>query len=163
MKHIKFIATTIAAIAIFSAAANAQPNGKHKWQEKMQSEMIAFITMELDLSPEEAQAFWPIYNQITKEKMNSQKTAATAYKTLMQAIEDEKSTDAQINKLLDEYITARQAVKEDDKDNVAKYRKVLPAKKVAKLYTAEEKFRRNHIRNMKGGPHDKKQGKPNNK
>ncbi|MDD5891629.1 MAG: hypothetical protein PUC72_03730 [Bacteroidales bacterium] len=27
------------------------------------------------------------------------------------------------------------------------YRKVLPAKKVAKLYVAEENFRRQHIRN----------------
>lgn len=163
MKHIKFIIATIATLAIFSAAADAQPKGHNKWQEKMKSEMIAFITVELELSPEEAQAFWPVYNQISKEKMESQKAAGTAYKTLMKAIEDEKSTEAQISKLLDEYIVARQAVKEDDKGNVEKYKKVLPAKKVAKLYTAEEKFRRNHIRNMKGGHHDKKQGRPDKK
>ena len=55
MKHIKFIIATIATLAIFSAAADAQPKGHNKWQEKMKSEMIAFITVELDLSPEEAQ------------------------------------------------------------------------------------------------------------
>ena len=47
------------------------------------------------------------------------------------------------------------------KGEVDKYRKVLPGKKVAKLYVAEEKFRRQHIRNLGGHkPQGHPQGKP---
>lgn len=159
----KLFTAAIAAFMILSATSYAQPKEKKNWHEKMQSEMIGFITAELDLTPEEAQAFWPVYNQIAKAKMESQKSVIKAYKTLKEALEDEKTSDEQVNRLLDEYLAAKQAQKDSDKGEADKYRKVLPAKKVAKLYTAQEKFRRNHIRNFKNGHPGKKGGKPENR
>ncbi len=35
--------------------------------EKIQSLKIAFITQKLQLTPDEAQKFWPVYNQYDKE------------------------------------------------------------------------------------------------
>jgi hypothetical protein len=35
--------------------------------EKLQALKIAWLTKKLDLSPEEAQRFWPIYNKYTEE------------------------------------------------------------------------------------------------
>ena len=35
--------------------------------EKIEALKIAFITKELNLSPEEAQRFWPVYNNYTQE------------------------------------------------------------------------------------------------
>ncbi len=35
--------------------------------EKLQALKIAYLTKKLDLSPEEAQRFWPIYNKYTEE------------------------------------------------------------------------------------------------
>lgn len=35
--------------------------------ERLQSLKIAYLTKKLDLSPEEAQRFWPIYNKYTEE------------------------------------------------------------------------------------------------
>lgn len=159
MKHMRFITAVLAASVLFSAASNAQPKGKRDWHEKMKSEKIAFITTELELTPEEAQVFWPVYNQIAEEARKSNKTAAEAFKALTDALEDKAATDDQINKLLDEYLAAKLAKNASEKSEVEKYRKVLPAKKVAKLYTAEEKFRRHHIRNFKGN----NRGKPGKK
>lgn len=159
MKHMRFITAVLAASVLFSAASDAQPKGKRDWHEKMKSEKIAFITTELELTPEEAQVFWPVYNQIAEEARKSNKTAAEAFKALTDALEDKSATDDQINKLLDEYLAAKLAKKDSEKSEVEKYRKVLPAKKVAKLYTAEEKFRRHHIRNFKGN----NRGKPEKK
>ena len=155
----RFITAVLAASVLFSAASDAQPKGKRDWHEKMKSEKIAFITTELELTPEEAQVFWPVYNQIAEEARKSNKTAAEAFKALTDALEDKSATDDQINKLLDEYLAAKLAKKDSEKSEVEKYRKVLPAKKVAKLYTAEEKFRRHHIRNFKGN----NRGKPEKK
>lgn len=38
-----------------------------KFKEKFRAEKVAFITSELELNYEEAQKFWPIYNQYEKE------------------------------------------------------------------------------------------------
>lgn len=40
--------------------------------EKVQSLKIAFITQKLQLTPEEAQRFWPVYDQYQKEVQNLQ-------------------------------------------------------------------------------------------
>jgi len=38
--------------------------------ERLQALKIAYLTKKLDLSPEEAQRFWPIYNKYTEEIRN---------------------------------------------------------------------------------------------
>ena len=159
MKNIRFFAAAMVAFTLLSISEmNAQDN-RQSWHDRMMSEKIAFLTTELDITPEEAQVFWPVYNQISQSRKESQKATMAAYKALTTALEDSTATEQQIDKLLDEYLSAQQAQKEDGKDDVKKFRKVLPGKKVAKLFVAEEKFRRQHIRSMKGGPHKPKAGR----
>ena len=144
---------TILAVLTLLSLSNiqAQPKQKCNWQEKMMSEKIAFITMELQLTPEEAQVFWPVYNQINQKNKEEQKAMNKAYRAMVKAMEEGSVSDKELNALLDDYLAAKQAHKEAGKGDVEKYRKVLPAKKVVKLYVAEENFRRHHIRNFKGG------------
>ena len=141
----------MAVIALLSITNIQAQSKKSEWQEKVMSEKIAFITTELELTPEEAQVFWPVYNQIAKEKFEKQKQVKTAYASLKKALAEGTASDKEISKLLDEYIAAKQACNQNGKADADKFRKVLPAKKVAKLYVAEENFRRQHIRNFKGG------------
>ena len=65
MKRTLIYAIFIAMTALISATASAQPNiPEDNWKKRMMSEKVAFFTVELDLTPEEAQKFWPVYNQI---------------------------------------------------------------------------------------------------
>lgn len=148
MKTFRLFAV-MTAVALFSITAAAQP--KENWQDRIKSEKIAFITAELELTPEEAQVFWPVYNQIEKTAQEAQKAVMTSYRALLEALKSDTATDKEIDKLLDEYLAAKLAQKNLGKDDAAKFRKVLSSKKVAKLYVAEEKFRRHHIRNLNGG------------
>ena len=141
-----------AVLVLFSFSTSAQPSEKFDWQERMMSEKIAFITAELQLTPEEAQVFWPVYNQIAKQKMEAHKTMVESYRDLRKAIDEGKASDKEIDQLLEAYLDARDANHELDEDEADKFRKVLSGKKVAKLYVAEEKFRRQLIRNAKNGP-----------
>lgn len=43
------------------------PGGRPKDGNRIESLKIAFITRKLDLSPEEAQKFWPVYNKYAEE------------------------------------------------------------------------------------------------
>lgn len=148
MKNFRIFAA-VAAFAIISASsAFAQPN-KQNWHEKMMSEKIGYLTAELELTPEEAQAFWPVYNKIAEKNREQNKAVGEAYKALTQALKEGTASDKEIDKLLDEYLAAKQSQKENGKNDVAQYRKVLPGKKVAKLYIAEENYRRHQINRMK--------------
>lgn len=151
----KFIsAFVIAVVALASSAtAYAQPENGHRedWKKKMMSEKVAFFTVELDLTPAEAQKFWPVYNQIDKERDDANAAVFMSYIELEKAIK-EKKTDKEISNLLDRYIEALDRQGEINSKADEKYRKVLPAAKVAKLYVSEEEFRRQYIRRLRNVP-----------
>ena len=49
------------------SAAKAQNNDFNQKAEKVQALKIAFITQKLDLTSDEAQRFWPVYNRYENE------------------------------------------------------------------------------------------------
>ncbi len=148
MKKIITIIAAATAILCFSTSASAHKRCGEDWKEKMRSEKIAFLTTEIGLTPEEAQAFWPVYNQVEKDKDEAMHNVIKTYKELCKAIED-GSKD--VSALLDKYIAAQAKMNEVENGVAAKYKAVLPVEKVAKLYVSEERFRRNHIRRLHGG------------
>ena len=129
----------------------AGAENKCEWKDKMMSERVAFLTMEMNLTPEEAQVFWPIYNQIHTEKDKAMHDVFSAYKALEDAVKAGKP-EKEISKLLDAYLAAKEKQGEIEKAADEKFRKVLPIEKVARLYLGEEKFRRQHIRKLHGKP-----------
>ena len=145
MKATRFLQTIIIACAFaMGFAANASAQKENNWKEKMMCEKIAFLTAELDLSTKEAQAFWPVYNEYTKEVEAAQKERMISYKALNEAIKAEKP-EKEIAECLDKYLEAQKDKAELTADSAKQFRKVLSEDKVAKLYLAEEKFRRNQI------------------
>ena len=120
------------------------------WMEKMKANRVAFLTRELDLSAEEAQLFWPVYNQAQEEKDAAYKKTREAYKAMMDAVEAGKS-DQEVAALLEAYLKAAKVPSELDAEYATDYLKVLPAAKVAKLYVSEERFRKMQFQHMQGG------------
>ena len=139
----------------------AGAENKCEWKEKMMSERVAFLTMEMNLTPEEAQVFWPIYNQIHTEKDKAMHDVFSAYKVLEDAVKAGKP-EKEISKLLDAYLAAKEKQSEIEKAADEKFRKVLPTEKVARLYLGEEKFRRQHIRKLHGKPDGNHKGQREN-
>ena len=149
MKKIIIIISAALAFLCTGISANAFQRWEDDWKEKMKSEKIAFLTLEVGLTPEEAQVFWPVYNQVEKEKDEALMNVLKTYKDLLKATEEGKPAK-EIGNALDKYIEAQQKLREIENGVAEKYKSALSVEKVAKLYVAEEKFRRNHIRNMKG-------------
>lgn len=150
MKRFGICTTILAVIMLFSTAtAQGQPGKTNEWQEKMRAEKIAFITQELALTPDEAKVFWPVYDQCCLEKQQSHKAMTTAYRNLSKAVKEGTAGDKELDKLLDEYLAAKKVYDGFKQKDAEKYRKVLPGAKVAKLFIAEESFRRHQIRSMK--------------
>ena len=132
----------------------AQPSNED-WKEKMMSEKIAYLTTEVGITPEESQTFWPIYNQVNQDKDQAMKSVFRAYKELSQAVEEGRP-EKEIQKLLETYLSARQKQREVETTAEGKLQKALPLEKVAKLYIAEERYRRMQIHKLHGGGHKKR-------
>ena len=117
--------------------------GKGKW-EKYQTEKIAFITSNLELTPEEAQKFWPVYNQLNKERWEAQRIRHEMSIKLRET--EESLSDKQATELTRKYSGSIQ----NEANLTVKYNeeflKILPPVKVLKLYKAENEFRMHMIK-----------------
>ena len=154
MKKIITIFAVLAAMICLCCEADARTSWGDDWKEKLMAEKIAFLTLEVGLTPEEAQVFWPVYNQTEKEKDEAMFSMMRAHKEMNDAIEAKKG-EKEISALLDKYLEAQKKLNEIENGIAAKYKAALPVEKVAKLYVAEEKFRRQQIRKLHSG-----EGKP---
>ena len=117
----------------FATLLIAQDDG---WKEKVESQKVAFITNELNLSPKESQEFWPLYNEHQEKKeelLNKSWTEASKIQNLSEEeAKKEIEVRLEVQNLLAQYKT----------DYTQKYLKILPAKKVLGLFESERKFRK---------------------
>ena len=107
--------------------------------EQVQVERIAFLTEKIGLTPEEAQLFWPIYNEMDNKRTALFEEKAAILKTFMD--NTKTLTDKQINEQLNRLanINKQEGALYGEYD--AKFRKVISAQKVMNLYVAEMGFR----------------------
>ena len=158
----KKIISVLLALALVGGMAHAQDKQEKKkgndWREKVRAEQVAFITSELDLTESEAQAFWPVYNDVQKQRREAFQATGEAYKALSEGVD---GNDAAA--LLDKYLNARKASEKVENEAIARYKKVLPVSKVAKLLMAEEKFRQQQIHRLGQGGFGRPGGAPGNR
>ena len=138
------------AVTLFAQPQGGKKNDEQRAKEfeRIQSEQIAFITQELDLTPEEAQVFWPVYNQCWKEARENHRKMMNAFNEFRGKKGDELS-DKEIEAKLDAYIAACDNESKVLSDYYPRFKKVLPIRKVAKLYQAEEAFQQKMIKNLR--------------
>ncbi len=116
----------------------AQPGGGDK-KEKVEAIKVGYITKQLNLTPDEAKVFWPVYNQYDAEMEVIRKGRLTE---LMNAkINFDEMSDADVAKTIDNEFNYQQQELNIKKKYNEELKKVLPVKKVAKFWVAEQKFK----------------------
>jgi hypothetical protein len=132
-------------LVMLNVVVNAQDKDSHEERmEKYRAEKVSFLTTRLDLTPSEAEKFWPVYNQMDKERWDAQKMRRNLENKVSEA--EESLSDNEIIKLTREYAGSLQQEGTLMTNYNEKLLKVLPPKKVLKLYKAENEFRMNMIR-----------------
>lgn len=114
----------------------ATPDSPRK--EKVESMRIAFLTQKLDLTPDEAQKFWPVYNEFQKKREELHKKRKEDFKSAKTNIDS--LSDKQVESIVDGEMAFRQKNVDLEKEYHSKFKSALPIKKVAKLYRAEDMF-----------------------
>ena len=129
---------TIALMSFVLVKAQPGPGGGDK-KEKIEAIKIGYITKQLELSADEAKVFWPVYNQFDTEIEVIRKARISE---LMGAkINFESMSDADVAKTIDSEFNSQQQELNLKKKYNEEFKKVLPVKKVARFWVAEQKFK----------------------
>lgn len=153
----------IAVPAILSAEDCGKKDKNDDWKVRIEAERIAYLSTRMALTPEEAQVFWPVYNEMKKEGESTQCSYFNSFKQLKKAISEE-GNDAEVAKALDAYLKASEAKCAFKTKQAEKFEKVLPATKVAIFFLAEEDFRKVQFEKFKHHNHsDLHKGCPDKK
>ncbi len=150
----KRIITTIAALLLTGVAAmtlraQGQGMGQGAMQgdsEKLTAYKIAFFTKNLDLTPAEAEKFWPVYNDYSakKSKLQTDRMLLLRNAAHHQASMTENEVASSADKLIKSFA--------DEAALVASFyenlKKVLPPAKVIRLCQVENQYKQHLLREL---------------
>ena len=139
----------IAMLFLLPAMAMAQRPGERS--AEIESYKIAYLTQKLDLSPDEAKIFWPIYNDWQREQTALRKERMQKMISFRKITEIEELSDTEVQTLIVNDFSYKQRELNLDKKYYYKLSSNLPIKIVGKFYRAQEAFKRELLSKYRNG------------
>jgi len=120
---------------------------------RIEAKKIGYITEELDLTKEEAQKFWPIYNDFQKEMKALKENTRQSTKV------DQEYTDAEARVFLNNVHESEQKRLDLKKSYYKEMEQALSVSKIAKLHHIEREFREKVYKSLKRKMKQKHKGR----
>ena len=143
MKYVLIMITMLftTGIAFGQDPMNDMPPPNKKIAAKIEAQKVAFLTRVLELTPEEAQKFWPLYNEYSEKER--------ALRPDFKKRRPKNMTEEEANELIDSFFDNEQKRLNLTKNYYEKFKMILPAKKVVKLHFAERRFKQELLKRIK--------------
>ena len=128
----------------------------NKKMERIKALRVAFISTKLDLTPEEAQKFWPIFNKFDDEQLELRKQN----RLVMFKLKPKNAitiSSSEIDKLLEESELIESDLQNNRKQFVKNLKDVISPKKILQLKQLEEDFKNKLIQQLKAGKNKENQ------
>ena len=145
----KKILLTIIVIFIATISIIAQENKEKERRKKFsidefQAQQKKFITEHAELTPEEAEKFFPVFFELQKEKWIIDKNARkkAGFKR------GEKCSEEQCLQFVNELADAKVKTAELEKQYIEKYLNIIPACKILRVQHAEDRFQKHMLKNI---------------
>ncbi len=106
--------------------------------QRIQNAKIALITNRLNLTTEQSQQFWPVFNEFEARKMETRQ----AIRQLNAETSNLTASDDKILADLREMMSLRQKEVDLDKEYMNRFLKVINVRQLAELYKTEQQFTR---------------------
>jgi len=140
-----FIVALLLCLSAMRAGAQQQPAGDDPaLKDKIRAAQIAYLSKQLDLTPEEAQKFWPIYNNYSHEVEQLIAERRQNRKDEKQTNKDDVKAQQALDKEMDleqRMLNVRQRYKQE-------FLKALPPRKAGSVFKAEREFRMQLLRQL---------------
>lgn len=114
--------------------------------EKLTAYKIAFFTQRLDLTPAEAEKFWPLYNDFSarKSKMQADRLSLMRYAAQNEANMSNEELSSTADKLVKSFSDEATLLVTFNND----LKKVLPPAKIIRLYQVENMYKQQLLREL---------------
>ncbi len=113
-------------------------------KDKIEALRVSFISKKVELTTNESEKFWPVYNEYNDKIKAIKKNLRQSYKKAPETISDKEAEE-----LYQLDIKSKQAEVDIHKLYSEKIKAVIGAKKIIKLRIAEEEFKREIINSIK--------------
>lgn len=131
-----------------SLEANAQRKPVRKQiRERIEARHAAFITEKVNLTPEEAAAFWPVYHEFAAKRKEVLKQIGVG-KSKDPAVLETMS-DKELLELADAEILKEQRMLDLRKEYHTKFKAILPPLKLMKFYEADKQFKKMLLKRLR--------------
>ncbi|NML65339.1 hypothetical protein HHL22_08995 [Hymenobacter sp. RP-2-7] len=137
------LASTAPALAQGRARLGRQAGAR---LNQLDNAKIAFITSRLTLSQEQAQRFWPIYNEFVQRRRELNRSA----RLLRRDATNPALTDAQLRDYFTQDFSTRQQQLNLEKEYFDKLQKVISLRQIAQLFQAERDFTKEVLQRVAG-------------
>ena len=147
------LAGLVGALLATAPAAHAQGGleggGARKGQRLAQLEnaKIAFITNRVALTQDQAQKFWPLYNEFSDRRRELNRSGRLLRREITEGM-----TDEQLRDNFTQSFNTRQQELNLEKEYFDKFQKVISLRQVAQLFQAERDFTKEVIRRVANVP-----------
>ncbi len=144
-------------LALISFSASAQRGDCEQRMKKVKAEKAAYISQRINFSEEEAQKFWPVYNEYNAEK----ETAQDEIRSKMQKLRNSQDlSDNDKIKLLDEVVALRDKRSDINVKYHEKFKKIMTADQLVEFYGAERHFKKHLLYGINKGQQGPGANKP---
>ncbi len=130
MKHILII--TLFAIQLFATDTMARQQGNRRGSNRVESLKIAHLSGRLNLPPETAERFWPVYHQYEQE--------------MQEVVAESRRMNRDDARTADEILEQEQKALDVRKKYTAQFGRIIGDNQVNELFVAERDFRQMLIR-----------------
>lgn len=137
---------TFTILLLVTGISIAQRSGDRYDAEKLQAARIAFITSRLDLKPEQAEKFWPVYNQFNDVRESNLKQ--------MSKLSDLRSgeiSDSEAKKRIQQRFDIQRNLLSEEEKYVAEMSKIISYGQILKLHGIARDFTRTVYQRQRGG------------
>lgn len=144
MKKPLFLSLFLFLAAIASNAQEARRDRPHFSPEEFQEKQRTYITEKADLSPEEADAFFPLFFELQKMKFELEHDSRKNFKKRC----NENISEEECRNIVYHMADTKVEIAKLEREYTDKYLEVLPACKVRKVLHAECTFQRDLMKKM---------------
>ena len=144
MKKILFASLLLLLTAVTASAQERPIKKPHFSPEEFQAKQRAYITEKAELSPEEADAFFPLFFELQKKKFDLEHNARKDFKKQRGVQMTEEECRNFVYKMADTKIEIAKL----EREYTEKYLKVLPPCKLRRVQHAEGSFQRDLMKKM---------------
>jgi hypothetical protein len=123
--------------------AGAQNQGR----EKLDAYRIAFFTKRLNLTPQEAEKFWPVYNEFQNKRNSIQMERVQLNRNVNQ--NELNMSEKEMTEAGDKLISLQMQEANLSMDYHKKFKEILSPVKVLRLYQAENQYRLQLLNELK--------------